>query len=353
MRVWGPSSAGDPPVELGPGLLERDGIGGARPGQRRPTRGRPPGRATRTLWVKRQKPSPETVVLETARNLAAGAISSYPAPMACPNCGGAERRAITPGYWECTTLLPVRAATGVPHPALGPMWTEGAVACLTRYQEGPKLLTPSCSRCGQYSVGRCDHCQRPYCGDHARSTSYGFQCLDGIAENNTRHRAEQAQEAARTQQEAAAAKDARDREHQAAVERNRSQHGPEEPILAAIDQLKPAAARAKTVIPGFLTLLVLMIVTPIATLIVGAAAAQGRTDIKPGPIIAAAMAAVATCWLIWFATALYLRARGRRAIVAIDRLTEELGCGERSCNTCYAFTPARPGALTYKKSKAA
>lgn len=89
--------------------------------------------------------------------------------MACPRCGGTDRRAITPGYWECLTE---RTDYGyAPAPALGyeahmvPHITKEV--CGHRYQEGAPAASgvPVCP-CGNFAVAQCVRCNRAVCGIH-------------------------------------------------------------------------------------------------------------------------------------------------------------------------------------------
>ena len=57
--------------------------------------------------------------------------------MACPHCGGTDRRAISAGFWECTSMLYGEIPTGL-HPSgkFGPAFQTVAHPCGRRYQEG-------------------------------------------------------------------------------------------------------------------------------------------------------------------------------------------------------------------------
>ena len=128
--------------------------------------------------------------------------------MPCPSCGGTSRRPIAPGYWECTTVIddpafprsawddsdPWRAATHPKRP------------CSNRYQEGTSVPTEPC-RCGIYSIGRCESCNDPVCGDHGRLYADALRC-EGCAralfeadQTRKREAVEQAENAAAAERE--------------------------------------------------------------------------------------------------------------------------------------------------------
>lgn len=86
--------------------------------------------------------------------------------MSCPRCGGTSRRSISPGFWECTTVLSQLApGPGRDHPALGPAVVEQQFPCGHRYQDGEQVGAEPCSSgCGRYAIGHCVDCGSPVCG---------------------------------------------------------------------------------------------------------------------------------------------------------------------------------------------
>jgi hypothetical protein len=92
----------------------------------------------------------------------------------CPKCGGAERRILSPGYFECTSsvltnVVPAGAqGNAVQVPIYG--------VCGRRYQEGSASDGgPQCA-CGMFAVGLCATCGNAICGDHGRQSNMGFIC---------------------------------------------------------------------------------------------------------------------------------------------------------------------------------
>lgn len=82
--------------------------------------------------------------------------------MACPRCGGEDRRVIAPGYFECASLIPVTQGltpAGVPVP--------GSAACGHRYQGGTPVNAAGVCACQTNAIGTCAECARPVCGDHS------------------------------------------------------------------------------------------------------------------------------------------------------------------------------------------
>ena len=83
--------------------------------------------------------------------------------MACPRCGGEDRKLVAPGYFECTSLMPVMQGltpAGVPVP--------GSASCGHRYQEGAPVSATGTCTCRTFAIGTCGQCGRPICGDHSR-----------------------------------------------------------------------------------------------------------------------------------------------------------------------------------------
>lgn len=91
--------------------------------------------------------------------------------MSCPSCRSAERHQIAPGYFECDGLISDVMTTMVDDPGhpgmLRPVSSEVSRRCATRYQEDSGVATALCE-CGTFSVGLCQGCNRPICGDHSQ-----------------------------------------------------------------------------------------------------------------------------------------------------------------------------------------
>jgi hypothetical protein len=89
--------------------------------------------------------------------------------VACSACGGNERRPISPGYWECTTLRS-EPPTWVPAGHGGQMVprADPPRPCGNRYHDGPTTPTTAdlCS-CKTFAIGRCAGCDVYVCGDHS------------------------------------------------------------------------------------------------------------------------------------------------------------------------------------------
>lgn len=98
--------------------------------------------------------------------------------MACPSCGGTDRRAIAPGYWECTSLVESSYPTGL-HPSgkFGPVHETVASSCGRRYQEGGgRALTTICQTCTVFAIGVCAECGVPQCGNCGAHLDGAFLC---------------------------------------------------------------------------------------------------------------------------------------------------------------------------------
>lgn len=98
--------------------------------------------------------------------------------MACPHCGGTERRAISPGFWECTSLLYGQIPTGL-HPSgqFGPAFQPVAQPCGRRYQEGaPGGAGTLCQTCTIFAIGICADCRSPQCGNCGLHYQGAFLC---------------------------------------------------------------------------------------------------------------------------------------------------------------------------------
>lgn len=121
--------------------------------------------------------------------------------MPCPSCGGAHRRSIAPGYWECTTLVdfpegeksawdiwdPWRASINRKRP------------CGRHYQAGAVVSTEPC-RCGIHSIGRCSRCDSPVCGIHGKlyaDTLHCNECVRALFEVGQKEKREAAERAER------------------------------------------------------------------------------------------------------------------------------------------------------------
>ncbi len=116
----------------------------------------------------------------------------------CPKCGGSSLSQVTPGFFECTSLVVV-AVIDRPD-GMGPMPAERP--CGHRFQVGVAGSADLC-RCGRQSIGRCADCARPLCG--LEGTTRGlFLCPECISQRDQRRRAEEM--AAAEQQQAAAAR---------------------------------------------------------------------------------------------------------------------------------------------------
>ena len=93
---------------------------------------------------------------------------------ACPRCGGVERRALAPNFFECETRVLVfvvpRGVQG--NPTDVPLYE----ACGHQYQEGAPTA-PRCS-CGVFAIGECNKCSKPLCGLHGGQYSKGFLCTE-------------------------------------------------------------------------------------------------------------------------------------------------------------------------------
>lgn len=117
--------------------------------------------------------------------------------MACPVCGGISRRELSPGYFECTTVISSVGPNPI-HPALGPV--TAAAVCGHRYPEstatsGSFGLCYVCNSLG--AIGVCADCRRPVDGVHGIVGTAGLLCGDCLhtrraaAEVERRERAEE------------------------------------------------------------------------------------------------------------------------------------------------------------------
>jgi hypothetical protein len=93
--------------------------------------------------------------------------------VSCPKCGGEQREAIAPGFWECHSSVLIEVMEPGPNPLnprqVIPTPVTYRVRCGEQYQEGGSdmAVTPACG-CGTYSIGHCAACRTPVCGQHSR-----------------------------------------------------------------------------------------------------------------------------------------------------------------------------------------
>lgn len=85
--------------------------------------------------------------------------------MGCPRCGGADRRPVAPGYFQCTSVVPTSRPAQTPS---GMQIIPSSAVCGHRYQPGRAVVGASCG-CGTYAVGVCAECGRGVCGDHSHA----------------------------------------------------------------------------------------------------------------------------------------------------------------------------------------
>lgn len=140
--------------------------------------------------------------------------------MACPECGGSERRPLASNYFECTT--PVAKTERIFAPRPGHMPGPGIpveaidrtyyVPCGHRYQEGAATAgAPTCA-CGMFAVGVCLDCRTPVCGHHHEAVGGNVYCSK---HGPARTREAKAQELRTAQQVRQSAKESRERQLQA------------------------------------------------------------------------------------------------------------------------------------------
>lgn len=105
--------------------------------------------------------------------------------MTCPRCGGASRRQISGGFWECTTSHEIVTNTVR---QVGPEVFQPAVrsefrTCHHRYHEGDEAVSsdPALCRCNTFAIGQCTECGVPVCGDHSDLWDEHRVCLDHLA----------------------------------------------------------------------------------------------------------------------------------------------------------------------------
>lgn len=113
--------------------------------------------------------------------------------MACPACGGDDRRAIAPGFWECTS--PLVSERWVPAGPGGSMRPERTVRpCGHRYHEGGGVTGTTTCACGTFAIGLCAECGSAVCGDHSWMRGDRRLCREHAAAVDAQARAEQARE---------------------------------------------------------------------------------------------------------------------------------------------------------------
>ena len=87
--------------------------------------------------------------------------------MSCPSCGGTSRAMLSPGYFQCTSIITRRDPTGAhPSGAFGPAYQDFSCQCGHRYQEGTgQAGQQACIEHALFAVGLCIRCRRtPVCG---------------------------------------------------------------------------------------------------------------------------------------------------------------------------------------------
>lgn len=139
--------------------------------------------------------------------------------MACPTCGGTQRKAIAPGLWECQSTVTEYApgATSAGIVGVAPVVAHTR-PCTTRYQEGAHAASdpPSCV-CGMFAVATCTQCRQPVCGDCLMRVAGSVYCTQHgrevraaeLAETQAHHATAAKDHAARQAAKAAARDQAR------------------------------------------------------------------------------------------------------------------------------------------------
>jgi hypothetical protein len=82
--------------------------------------------------------------------------------ISCPACRGTSHRELTPGFYECTSVVDASMPPGM---AGNAGWLHGSRPCGHRFQAGLGVATEPCW-CGRHSIGSCCDCKRPLCGLH-------------------------------------------------------------------------------------------------------------------------------------------------------------------------------------------
>ena len=109
--------------------------------------------------------------------------------MSCPKCGGEQREAIAPGFWECHSSVLIEVMEPGPNPLnprqVIPTPVTYRVRCEEQYQEGGSdMAVTSACKCGTYSIGHCAACGTPVCGEH-RISSKTAACASRAPRSST------------------------------------------------------------------------------------------------------------------------------------------------------------------------
>lgn len=264
------------------------------------------------------------------------------APAICPVCGGADRRAIALGYWECASVvvrtgwasvpdeLGPRGPNGEPM-AVRPVQTSHSEVCAHRYQSGAPSGTPVCDD-GIFAIALCQDCSRPVCGDCGVAQGQARLCRADVA-----RRAKEAQREAEARQQAMDAAHTADlRARIAAGElptdeelaRSRSQ-------LAALDsKLGFAPPPAASVASAFKGLLVSVALWFFAA--GGAVAAFGASGdmTRVIPIYVVTGAVLLAGWGAWLGAGVRARRAWDRRAALSGRVSALRHCGRTGCGVC-------------------
>jgi hypothetical protein len=147
----------------------------------------------------------------------------------CPKCGGFDIRQITPGFFECKSMV----VAGIIHrpDGAGPMPAERP--CGHRFQVGSTSAAELCW-CGRQSIGRCADCARPLCGKHG-TTDGLFLCGDCLDQRDQRRRDERTAAAERLQAIAAQELAETERRRAAVAAKLVSAQDPDEAMILIIE----------------------------------------------------------------------------------------------------------------------
>jgi hypothetical protein len=166
--------------------------------------------------------------------------------MACPTCGGSQRRALAPGIWVCES--PVTELFQMPRPfdLVGPTPVGASTrTCGVRYQEGPTVTgeaPPTCA-CGIFAVGACTECGQPVCVDCLQRVEGRVMCADDaqrvrLVSNASILAAHESDRLRRAVAAAASAAASRDRGEEARLK-----------IPALLEQLRAAGSPGSVLVP--------------------------------------------------------------------------------------------------------
>ena len=103
--------------------------------------------------------------------------------MACPKCGGRNRRTLGANLFVCEELIPSSTTRWVPHASpqfvgqMAPLVEQHWEPCGERYQEGAVAPAAPICDCGVFAVGICTECGRPVCGGTSCSEQVGGMLL--------------------------------------------------------------------------------------------------------------------------------------------------------------------------------